>query len=284
MEFPIYNPIQIQPDAVPFYAQETYDCYTPTFFLEIGGANIDILLRHASNETVTFTLISEKGKRDVISGSLVASIGGKQYRRHSIPKADKNGVYQIEIISVIGVTGARFLSEKFSIFQRERERKYLSLSAWNDTNRNGVFGTSGAFKIGKTMRFEAKDTTQIRTDSTMYKMSNGRNVVLDAESYNVREFIFGGKRGMSRYHANATMFALYCDNVLIDGVKYRLVKEPELVKIDNYDNMSVKCELTPDVVDVGMWQGGLDTTKQWILSKGIWDDDGLWKDTSNWID
>jgi len=80
----------------------------------------------------------------------------------------------------------------------------------------------------------------------MFEMSHGRNLVLDAETFRVREFRFGGKRGVSRYLANVIKAWLYCDDVFVDGYRWRMHSEPEFMTIDNYDNITVRCEMVLD--------------------------------------
>ena len=290
IKFAAYNPIQFSKFEVPRYDWETYDDYLQHFFYEKGGfisfLSIGVhalLVRRFKDNTV----VAE------YDGDIIATIGHGDIIHYKIPLWNESGLFFFEAVNIGPSLQGRppvreyRYSNVFCIKSKPETRDYLTLSAKNNTNRNNIW-------IGFTpelhLEFEAKEKTELRTNTTVYELYDGGIVDLDAKTINVREFSFGGKRGVSRYLANAIRMYLYSDEIYINGDRYRRVSDPEFVEMDGYDRISVRCELKR-VDDNGMWLDGntetpvtLPTLGGWILRTGFWDSVGTWNDEDTWID
>jgi hypothetical protein len=293
IQFPAYNPINFSKPPVPRYDHETYDDFLQTFYISKGG-EISFLFR--SSRGILDALIHRY--RDNYTDSIVLRI--IQADDEYIYYECRFPVFELEAgesyyISIREPREPRVFSNVFKIKQEPEAYDVLRISVHNESNWNGIWvdGENAPLTHELHLEYEVKDTSEIGTNSTMYEMSGSRSIVLDADSFNKRTFYFGGKRGVSRYLANVIKMWLYCDSVSIDGELYRLASEPEFVAIENYDRITVKCEMVRDV-DAGMWLSGNNESPRvlpipqegdvWILADGTWNDGGVWEDRATWND
>jgi hypothetical protein len=132
----------------------------------------------------------------------------------------------------------------YKIIEDCNQENYAKIAAYNEHNRNGTFVVRNyTYHFGRTLPVGMQRMPDMNVNSTDYQMSHGRVIPLDTENFEVYEFRFGGKRGVSRSLANAIFFWLHCDNLYIDSVKYRLNKTPEFITIENYERVTVSAHL-----------------------------------------
>ena len=283
IKFAKYNPIQFNKSPIPHSDWEIKDCFVQEF---VKGTTNQFLIKNININFIEYQLRIFRCNNTVVS-QVVRDIN--TIINLNIP--NETGYFFAEISFATARRPTRWENIMYSkIFKVvEPSENFLTLSAINKTNRNGIWI---GFKPFLNLEFEAKDKSEIRTNSTQFEQSHGRKIVLDAETYNVRAFVFGGKRGVSRYLANVINAWLYCDVIEVNGERWKIVSEPELLTLDNYDNISVRCEMVRDS-DFGMWEDGSDIRPIPIPLpiptpeppiENVWDDNRIWNDNDIWID
>lgn len=293
IQFPAYNPINFGKSPVPRYDHETYDDFSQTFYLSNGG-EISFIFRHTSILQGVWLNRYRNNFATPITPRIIHTDDTWNYYEVRIPlfELTANEAYYF---SVQVRREARVFSNVFLIKEQPETYDALRISVQNTTNWNGIWVDDEDVPMTHELHveYEVKDTSEVGTNAEMYEMSGSRNISLDADSFNKRTFYFGGKSGVSRYLANVIKMWLYCDSVFVNNEQYRLASEPELVTTENYDRITVKCDMVKDA-DAGMWlEGNIENPRVlpvppvadvWILQHGVWNDEGVWDDTGTWRD
>jgi hypothetical protein len=281
INFALYNPIDFTEKPVPKHTHEIYSHFEQRFFHQLGYLRIEFLLSHHRDETPVLKaeMLDARTWRHVLyaSGNPIATTAdGYRVIRFNcdVPK-NITGRYFFRVEG-----SGTFFSNTFTICDQQPVRKFLELKATSMQNRNGVWDSFQPFLH---LEFETLETNIRKTDKTVFDMLGGRKLSLDTDSYEVREFHFGGRKGMSRYLGKAVMQWLECEYIWINGEQWRQHADPEMVEVDGVTNVVVKCQMVRDNTSLFV-HGNTDFPVEypvrnptiWMRDTPIWTREQIW--------
>ena len=279
IQFPIYNPIDFT-RQFPRTPWETYDEYLNTFY-KSKALSIQFLFR-ANNNDVEYRADIVTPQQQVVlqinAELLITDV--TNFRRFIVKVPIENlpqGLYYIRVMAAKDTVFSVGISELFCIKDRPKQyENILTLSATNRDNRNGIWR---GFYPCLHLKYEVKDMSDVVTNSDRFEMSFGRSIDLNTETFSVREFRFGGKGGVSRYLAKAIKTWLYCSDIYIDGDKYTRHSDPEFITLDNYDLVTVSCQMVKEdsmMSDANLFSPVHGQSRLWRRTDKIWTDEQIW--------
>jgi len=279
IQIPRYNPIDFTQEPRKRSPWEIYDDFTKTFYK--SKADYVPFLFRADNDGRTYradvVTPSQRVAMQVNAELLTVDARGYRWFIVKIPIEDlRDGAYYVRVMTATAPIFSVAISRLFCVKNRPSDYdEHLTLSVSHRDNRNGIWQ---GFYPQMHLPFDVKDTSETRTDSTVFEMSFGRRMDLNTETFSARLFRFGGKKGVSRYYANAIRAWLYCSEIYIDGDKYTRHSDPEFITLDNYDLITVSCEMVKEdsmLTDANLLSpvhGNL----IWRRPENIWTGEQIW--------